>query len=474
MIGQTIEHKPSVRKIKLAFCCFNTSLFGGVNVGRLQAVAVFCVLVAPFVVPSRAQTTPANPNAAKQITIVRAAHLLDVRDGRVLENQAVLVEGDRIRQVGPAASITNEFGHGATVIDLGNSMLLPGLVDCHNHILGNPKDQSPTADLRMSSPLQTLWGLHNLQIWLAHGFTTLRDAGESDLAYGQLALRNGINQGLVQGPRIVSAGNFISLTGGHGDADPLAPDQALARRPNLADNVNEVGDAVRRDIKYGADWIKLMATGGVMDTTSDFNVQELSEEQMAMAVEIAHRARKKVMAHAEGTEGIKAAVRAGVDSIEHGTMLDEEGATRMQQKGTWLVPTLYTFQHGVAVGASLGADPASVEKGKKVLGYQQTAFATALKHHLKIAYGVDDDPDFVSKEFGALVRGGMKPLDAIQAATVRASELLGMSDQIGTLEMGKYADVVAVTGDPLVDIQAMESVVFVMKGGVVFKMPAQK
>ncbi|MGA2204167.1 MAG: amidohydrolase family protein [Terriglobales bacterium] len=430
--------------------------------------------MALFVVPSTAQTRPANPNAAKQITIIRAAHLLDVRDGRVLANQAVLVEGDRIRQVGPAASITNEFGRGATVIDLGNSTLLPGLVDCHNHILGNPKDQSPTADLRMSSPEQTLWGLHNLQIWLAHGFTALRDAGESDLAYGQLALRNSINQGLVQGPRIVSAGSFISLTGGHGDADPLAPDQALVRRPNLANNVNEIGDVVRRDIKYGADWIKLMATGGVMDTTSDFTVQELSEEQMAMAVEIAHRARKKVMAHAEGTEGIKAAVRAGVDSIEHGTMLDEEGATLMQQKGTWLVPTLYTFQHGVEVGASLGADPASVEKGKKILGYQQTAFAAALKHHLKIAYGVDDDPDFVSKEFGALVRGGMKPLDAIQAATVRASELLGMSDQIGTLETGKYADVVAVTGDPLVDIQAMEGVVFVMKGGVVFKMPAQK
>ena len=446
----------------------------GGNVGRLQAVAVFCVWVALFVVPSTAQTRPANPNAAKQITIIRAAHLLDVRDGRVLANQAVLVEGDRIRQVGPAASITNEFGRGATVIDLGNSTLLPGLVDCHNHILGNPKDQSPTADLRMSSPEQTLWGLHNLQIWLAHGFTALRDAGESDLAYGQLALRNSINQGLVQGPRIVSAGSFISLTGGHGDADPLAPDQALVRRPNLANNVNEIGDVVRRDIKYGADWIKLMATGGVMDTTSDFTVQELSEEQMAMAVEIAHRARKKVMAHAEGTEGIKAAVRAGVDSIEHGTMLDEEGATLMQQKGTWLVPTLYTFQHGVEVGASLGADPASVEKGKKILGYQQTAFAAALKHHLKIAYGVDDDPDFVSKEFGALVRGGMKPLDAIQAATVRASELLGMSDQIGTLETGKYADVVAVTGDPLVDIQAMEGVVFVMKGGVVFKMPAQK
>jgi imidazolonepropionase-like amidohydrolase len=430
--------------------------------------------VALLVVASTAQTKPATPNAAKPITIIRAAHLLDVRDGRVLDNQAIVIEGDRIRQVGPAAGITNEFGRGAAVIDLGNATLLPGLIDCHNHILGNPKDQSSTADLRMSSPQQALWGLHNLQIWLAHGFTTLRDAGEADLAYGQLALRNSINQGLVQGPRIVSAGNFISVTGGHGDADPLAPDQALARRPNLADNVNEIGDAVRRDIKYGADWIKLMATGGVMDPTSDFNVQELSEQQMAMAVEIAHRAHKKVMAHAEGTDGIKAAVRAGVDSIEHGTMLDEEGATLMEQKGTWLVPTLFTFQHGVEEGTSLGADAVSAEKGKEIMSYQQAAFTLALRHHLKIAYGVDDDPDFVSKEFGALVRGGMKPIEAIQAATVRASELLGMSDQVGALKMGKYADVVAVSGDPLADIQAMEKVVFVMKGGVVFKTPAQK
>ena len=430
--------------------------------------------MALLVVASTAQTKPATPNAAKPITIIRAAHLLDVRDGRVLDNQAIVIEGDRIRQVGPAAGITNEFGRGAAVIDLGNATLLPGLIDCHNHILGNPKDQSSTADLRMSSPQQALWGLHNLQIWLAHGFTALRDAGEADLAYGQLALRNSINLGLVQGPRIVSAGNFISVTGGHGDADPLAPDQALARRPNLADNVDEVGDAVRRDIKYGADWIKLMATGGVMDPTSDFNVQELSEQQMAMAVEIAHRAHKKVMAHAEGTDGIKAAVRAGVDSIEHGTMLDEEGATLMEQKGTWLVPTLFTFQHGVEEGTSLGADAVSAEKGKEIMSYQQAAFTLALRHHLKIAYGVDDDPDFVSKEFGALVRGGMKPIEAIQAATVRASELLGMSDQVGALEMGKYADVVAVSGDPLADIQAMEKVVFVMKGGVVFKTPAQK
>jgi imidazolonepropionase-like amidohydrolase len=221
----------------------------------------------------------------------------------------------------------------------------------------------------------TIWGYHNLQVWLDHGFTSLRDAGESDLAYGQLALRDAINRGLIRGARILSAGNFISVTGGHGDADVLAPDQMLPRRPNLADTVDQVSEAVRHDLKYGVDWIKLMATGGVMDPLSDYSVQELSEAQMARAVEVAHRAGKHVMAHAEGTEGIKAAARAGVDSIEHGTMLDEEGATVMEQHSTWLVPTLYTFQHGVEQGASLGADPIMVAKGKAILAAQRPAFS---------------------------------------------------------------------------------------------------
>jgi imidazolonepropionase-like amidohydrolase len=227
--------------------------------------------------------------------------------------------------------------------------------------------------------------------------------------------------------------------------------------------------AVRHDVKYGVDWIKLMATGGVMDPMSDFRVQELSEEQMTRAVEVARRAGKRVMAHAEGTEGIKAAVRAGVDSIEHGTLLDDEGAELMARKGTWLVPTLETFQRGPTVAASLGSDPASIAKQKAILPLQQAAFETALKHRVKIAYGVDDDPDYVSTEFEALVRGGLSSLGAIQAATVNAAELLGWSKDMGAIEAGKYADVIAVDGDPLADIGAMERVVFVMKGGEVVK-----
>jgi imidazolonepropionase-like amidohydrolase len=408
----------------------------------------------------RAQQTSA-PAPAR--VAIKAGRLVNVRNGTVASNRYILIEGDKIVSVSDAAPA------GVPVIDLSNQTVLPGLIDCHAHLLLNWKDLSAASTLRMSSPQGALWGAHNLQTWLQHGFTALRDACENDRFYGQLALRDSVSSGLVKGPRMVSAGQCLSVTGGHGDADFLSPDQAMPARPNIADSVDDISRAVRRDIKYGADWIKLMATGGVVDLTSDFNVQELSEEQMARAVEVAHRARKHVMAHAEGTEGIKAAVRAGVDSIEHGTMLDEEGAALMQRRGTWLVPTLYTFQRGVEIGTNFGQDSVALEKGREILKYQQPAFALALKHHLKIAFGLDDDPDYLPKEFEALVRGGMKPIEALQAATVNGAELLGLSDRMGAVEPGKLADIVAVSGDPLSDITAMSRVVFVMKAGEVFK-----
>jgi imidazolonepropionase-like amidohydrolase len=420
---------------------------------------------------SPAEAGKSTPPAPPPVEVVKASRMLDVRSGAILHDPVIVVEGERIRAIGQAGEASVQAPAGARILDLGDVLLLPGLIDCHAHILGNQKDLSSTASLRMSSAQSALWGYHNLQIWMAHGFTALREAGESDLGYGQLALRDSINSGLIRGPRIFSSGSFISVTGGHGDADVLAPDQALPRRPNLADSVEEIGPAVRRDLKYGADWIKLMATGGVMDPWSDYNVEELSEAQMAMAVEIAHRAHKKVMAHAEGTEGIHAAVLAGVDSIEHGTILDEPTAKLMSEKGTWLVPTLETFQRGAALGTSLGQDPVTARKGEEILKYQQHSFDLARKYHLKIAYGVDDDPDFVSKEFLALVKAGLTPLEAIQAATIKGSQLLGLTDQIGTLEAGKFADIAAVRGDPLKNIGDIENVVFVMKGGEVIVGP---
>jgi imidazolonepropionase-like amidohydrolase len=428
----------------------------------LKNILPLCALLLATVSPLSAQQ-PA-PATTK---VIRAGRLIDVRTGKVTLNAYIIIEKDRVVRVADSAPA------GVAVIDLSKYTVVPGLIDCHAHVLGNMKDQSSTADLRMSSAQAAIWGVYNLQTWLSHGFTALRDAGEADTGYGQLALRNSVERGLIKGPRMVSAGNFVSLTGGHGDADVLAPDKALPRRPNIADTVDEVSVAVRRDIKYGADWIKLMATGGVMDPISDYTVQELSEAQMAKAVEVAHRAGKKVMAHAEGAEGIKAAVRAGVDSIEHGTVLDEEGAKLMEQHGTWLVPTLFCFQHDMETGLSQGRDPASFAKGVAIIKEQGPAFKRALDHHLKIAYGIDDDADFVSKEFGALVRGGMTPIEALRAATINGSELLGREKEIGTIEPGKYADIVAVDGDPLADITVMEKIVFVMKGGEVYKSAAK-
>jgi imidazolonepropionase-like amidohydrolase len=429
----------------------------------MLAGAILALGLGPFALAQQATPAAGKQPEVKRFAI-KAGRLLDVRTGKITPDAVVLVEGDRIVSVGGALPA------GVSVIDLSGLTVLPGLIDAHDHILGNPKDWSATAALRMSAPSAAIWGVRNLQILLDHGFTAVRDACEGlGWDYGQIALRNGVEKGLIRGPRITAAGGCISLTGGHGDDDVLAPGQELPRRPNIADTADQINVAVRHDVKYGVDWIKLMATGGVMDPMSDFRVQELSEEQMARAVEVARRAGKRVMAHAEGTEGIKAAVRAGVDSIEHGTVLDDEGAQLMARKGTWLVPTLETFQRGPAVAASLGSDPASIAKQKAILPLQQAAFETALRHRVKIAYGVDDDPEYVSKEFDALVRGGLSPLGAIQAATANAAELLGWSKDMGAIEPGKYADIVAVNGDPLADIGAMERVVFVMKGGEVVK-----
>jgi imidazolonepropionase-like amidohydrolase len=397
--------------------------------------------------------------------VVHAGRLIDVRTGEVRQNVYILIRGERI------VAIETTAPAGLPVVELSRYTLVPGLIDAHAHILSDPTSQSSAAYLRTSAPQATVRGVHNLHLWLEHGFTAVRDAGESYPSYPQFALRDGVAQGLIEGPRIVAAGSFVSVTGGHGDADVLSPDKPGLEQPNTADTVDDVSRVVRRDIKYGADWIKLMASGGVMDPISDYTVQELSDEQMARAVEVAHRAGRKVMAHAEGTVAIKAAVRAGVDSIEHGTMLDEEGAQMMAARGTWLVPTLYCFQHDLKTGLSKGRDPSSMAKGIAIVKEQGPAFARALKYHLKIAYGVDDSDidESVSLEFGALVRGGMSPLEALQAATINGAQLLALDKQMGTIEPGKYADLVAIDGNPLEDITAMEHVAWVMKAGTVVR-----
>jgi imidazolonepropionase-like amidohydrolase len=429
---------------------------------RLFLFTAFCI---SFALSSFAQESKPQP---KPTSAILAGKLIDVRTGHVRSHAYIVIADDRV------LSIEDKAPSSLPIIDLSAKTVLPGLIDVHGHILSNPTSQSFGSSLRTSAPQATLWGVYNLRLWLDHGFTAVRDACEGPADYPQFALRESVNRGIIQGPRISAAGSCISITGGHGDGALFSPDMNIPVRPNVADTVDDVARIVRRDIKYGADWIKLMATGGVMDPISDYHVQELSEEQMAKAVEVAHRAGKKVMAHAEGAVGIKAAVRAGVDSIEHGTMLDEEGARLMEERGTWLVPTLYCFQHDMETGLSKGRDPESFAKGQEILSAQGPAFKLALAHHLKIAYGVDDGDvdESVSREFGALVAGGMTTLQALQAATINSATLLGKEDSQGSIEPGHYADIIAVSGDPLADISVMYHVDFVMKGGQIIKDPA--
>ena len=401
--------------------------------------------------------------AAEPVPIaIHSRHVLDMKTGTA-SDAFIVVRGERI------AAIEHTAPAGARVIDLGDATLLPGLIDCHVHLEADWSDFSATGNLRHSSPEKTLIGLMNAQTYLRRGFTTLRDAGTTDYAYDTVALRNAFARGAFDGPRLFVAGVPISVTGGHADLNPLAPDVPMVRGPNIADTVDEIRVAVRHDIRNGVDWIKLMGTGGVADSLSDYNVQELSEDQMRAAVEVAHRARRRVMVHAEGTAGITAAVRAGVDTIEHGTMLDEETAKMMAERGTWLVPTLETFQRGVEIGLTQGQEPVMLEKGKAILKYQQPAFERAVRNHVKIAYGLDDEPLYTTREFLALVRAGLTPLQALQAATVNASELLQMSNDIGVIAAEHYADIIAIDGDPLKDIANVDKVVFVMKGGKVIR-----
>jgi imidazolonepropionase-like amidohydrolase len=412
-----------------------------------------------FAILLMAAATAATP---PQAVALHARRLLDVRSGNVSE-AFIIVRGERIEAIARSAPAD------AKVIDLGNATVLPGLIDCHVHVEADWNDLSATANLRQSSPKKTLTGLKNSQEYLRRGFTTLRDAGTTDPAYDTVALRDAFANGMFLGPRLFVAGIPISVTGGHADLNPLAPDVPMIPLSNIADNVDEARKAVRHDLRNGTDWIKVMATGGVMDVLSDYNVQELSDEQLRAIVEDTHRAGRRTMAHAEGLPGIRAAVRAGIDSIEHGSMLDDATAKEMAERGTWLVPTINAFYRGVALGLTQGQEPQMLEKGKTILKYIPDAIAAALRNHVKIAFGDDDDPQYVADEFKQMVKLGLTPLAALQAATINAAALLNASDRIGAIEPGRYADIVAVDGDPLKDIGAMEKVTFVMKGGVVAK-----
>lgn len=407
--------------------------------------------------------------SGEALIAIRCGKLIDGIAAQPRQDMVVIIRGDRIEAVGKAASIT--IPTGATILDLSHVTVLPGLIDAHSHII---PDVGYTQDsfLKRSSALNAIDGLVNAQKSLRAGFTTIRDPGDMDLYYSHFVVRDAINAGKVEGPRIVAAGHLLSITGGHADFNSGAPEMNIPAFGEIVDGVDEVRKAVRKEVKWGADWIKISATGGIYSAGDEPGLEQFSFDEMKAAVDEARRFGRNVSAHSHGVEGTKSALRAGVRSIEHGSILDDEAVALFKRYGTYLVPTIYTSEYTLAEGKKNNIPAFAFEKASRLHELKQKSFLKAVKGGVKIVYGTDTGiiPQGANaRQFAVMVRWGMPPAQALLSATSVAAEMLGFSKDLGSIETGKYADVIAVAGDPLADISTLEDVKFVMKGGKIVK-----
>ncbi|HKW39738.1 MAG TPA: amidohydrolase family protein [Gemmatimonadales bacterium] len=407
--------------------------------------------------------------AARTTLLVRAGRLLAVRTGAVLTSQAILIEGDRIKEVGSAEAVAGHAPRDVRVIDLHNATVLPGLIDCHTHMTADPGDYYK--QLFRMSPIDEAVRAHIFaKRTLDAGFTTVRNVGAAEFI--DVALRNAINEGVVPGPRMLVSTMPLSATGGHGDVNGMSPYLHFDGFTGIANGVDQIREKIRFEVKYGADLIKVLASAGVLSEEESVGAPQYSQEELNALVEEAAMWGRKVAAHAHGAEAIKRAVRAGVASIEHGSLIDDEGIRLMKERGTYLVADIYNDDYIIAEYTRLGYPPKIIEKERLVGRQQRENFKKAVQAGVKIAFGTDAGVyphGWNAKQFAHMVRWGTTPLQAIQAATVNAADLLGWADRVGALEPGKYADVIAVQGDPLQDVTVLEHVGFVMKGGQVVK-----
>ena len=409
---------------------------------------------------------------APTVTVLRAARLIDGTGAPEVHNGVVVVRNDTIIAAGAADRVA--IPAGARTIDLGDATLLPGFIDAHTHIIGRAlaDPMSDLAGVKDYPSYGAIVGVANARKTLLAGFTSIRNVGAPN--FDDMALRQAVNDGVVIGPRMENAGHATGITGGHCDENGWTPGLLQQDwRTGVADGVDEVRKAVRYQIKYGADVIKICATGGVLSEGDAVNASQYTLEEMQAVVSEANRLGRKVAAHAHGIDGIKMAVRAGVSSIEHGSFLDDEAAQMMAQRGTYLVPTLSAGEAAENAAKSGRLTGLRAEKAIAAATAMRHAVRIALAHHVPIALGTDagvDPHGANAHEFVLMVQwGGMTPMQSLVAGTSSAAKLLGWDARVGTLAAGKLADVVAVPGDPLADITATTRPVFVMKDGQVYK-----
>ena len=425
-----------------------------------MAIAVTLAMLAGWASPAGAQEK--KPTR----TVIRAGRVLDVRTGTLHTNQAIVIDGDKITQIVQSAEAP---ASGVDVtIDLPDATLLPGLIDAHTHLTFELSSLGYSG-LGISTAREALRGARNARVTLEAGFTTVRNLGARD--YADIALRDAINDGDVVGPRIIASGPALGITGGHCDENLLPPAFHL-EGDGVADGVEAVQHKVREVIKYGADVIKICATGGVLSKGDDPNASQYTLEEMKAIVADAHRLGRKVAAHAHGAEGVRWASEAGVDSIEHGHFMDDAAIATMKKNGTYLVPTLFLTEYMQQHLENSGVPEFSKKKMREVAAIAPSNVKKAFAAGVKVAFGTDAavyPHGLNAGEFHVYVKLGMTPLAAIQTATINASDLLGPKFLVGSLEPGKFADVIAVDGDPTKDVTILEHVKFVMKGGIVYK-----
>ena len=399
-----------------------------------------------------------------QRTLLRAGHVIDVHTGNEAADQTIIVTGDRITSIAPTASTAAQTGD--QEIDLSGLTVMPGMIDAHTHLTMDT-DFDPYHELTATPIKEALNGVRNANTTLMAGFTTVRNVGAS--GYSDVALRDEINAGHFPGPHMLVSGPPLGITGGHCD-DNLLPFEYHITADGVADGIAEVQHKVRQNIKYGVDLIKICATGGVLSKGDDPQSSQYTLEEMKAIVADAHRLGRKVAAHAHGAQGILWASEAGVDSIEHGSYIDDAGIAEMKKDGTYLVPTLYLEDWMIKYGH---LPPFYQQKMKDVIVVAKKNIKHAVDSGVKVALGTDAavyPHGLNAHEFDVYVNQiGMTPLAALQSGTINAADLLGWKDKTGALDPGKWADIIAVSGDPLKDITTLQHVPFVMKSGVVYK-----